>query len=221
MKIAVCIEGAPSIRPVDRAALEVGMGIRERLAGVRLEVFSVCDGSQLEPLHLARARGADAVHRIVPPREWRGRSATALTLAARLRAGTASSRYGGSDGAFDLVVCGDRSIDEPPASVGPLVAELLQLTAVTAVCRVRERRRESLGLERRLEHDCREATSVQLPALLTTTEDAAVAAYVSHRRLLAARRQPIPAWELQWNGELPGVPRRIEEPGRHGLRMTN
>lgn len=188
------------INPADRSALEVGMGIRERLPGVRLHGLSTCDGSREGPLFFARARGADTVERVVPPQEQRGPPATAITLASRLR-----------EGDYDLVICGDRTLDNSAAMVGPLVAELLEIPSVTSVSKIRERHPDHLVVERRLERGYRQVVEVSFPALITTTEDAARPPYVSHKRLHHARREPIPASEVDWNGGSRRVPQWPED----------
>lgn len=178
------------INPADRTALETAIQIRERSAGqgpeIGIDAFSVAKAASESALHYALARGADQAERLEPEKE--GAPYTALTLARRILGR-----------GYDLVLCGDETLDNSCAAVGPLLAELLHLPVATTVCRIREIRRGNgimhAALERRMGRGYRQVVSIRLPALLTVTEDAAPAKYVSAARLRAASGIKIGVWE--------------------------
>lgn len=163
------------INPADRAALEVALRLKRQSPHSRVEAFSVCEAHQQGALYFALARGADYAERLDPgliPGRAMGPPGTAVLLAQRLAAG-----------AFDLIYCGDESLDNSSAMVGPLIAELLDLPQVTGVSRVQELKGNRLLVERALERGNRELVEVELPALLTCKVEVAEPQYVSQRRL--------------------------------------
>jgi electron transfer flavoprotein beta subunit len=176
------------INPPDRAALEVALRLSPRV-----EAFSVCGEGQEGALRFALARGAAAAERLAPRPDVAGPPGTALVLAERLRG-------------YDLVLCGDQTLDHGSSMVGPLVAELLGLPQVTAVSAVEAVRAGTLRLERKLDRGARDVLEVDLPVLLAVTEDAAEPRYVSSRRLREVSRLPIPA-RASPDAAAPALPR--------------
>jgi electron transfer flavoprotein beta subunit len=173
------------INPSDRAALEVALVLRSRRPDSRVEVFSVCDTRQEGALHFALARGADAAERLVPHAHLTGPPYTALLLASRL-----------ADQDFDLVCCGDETLDSSSAMVGPLIAELLKLPQVTGISKVRECSEGKLRVERSLDRGHRELVEMELPGVATFKVEAAEPHYVSWRKLELVRHREIPARRL-------------------------
>jgi electron transfer flavoprotein beta subunit len=166
------------VNPADRAALEVALGAR---GSGRVEVFTVCAAGGEGALHHALARGADHAERLEPWPSLAGRVATAFALFARLRGA-----------GFDLVCCGDQTLDNASALVGPSLAELLGWAQVTSIAGVRELGPERAVLVRKLERGYREVVEARLPLVAAFTADAARPRYVSERLLERARRRRIP-----------------------------
>jgi electron transfer flavoprotein beta subunit len=184
------------INPSDRAALEVALMLRGQSPDCHVEVFSVCDTGEESALYFALARGADTAERLVPDAQASGPPYTALMLARRL----ASER-------FDLICCGDETLDNSSAMVGPLIAELLDWPQVTGVSKVREFSRGKLLVERGLDRGHRELVELELPGVVTFKVEAAEPHYVPVRRLEQARRQGIAARRLDLEPSKPRLPR--------------
>jgi len=174
------------INPADRAGLEVALQIRDSIPGSRAEAFSVCEAHQQAALCFALARGADAAERIAPHPRYAGPPHTALLLASRFHSDP-----------FDLICCGDETLDNASAVVGPVLAELLDLPQVTGVSRLRECTSKTLLAERSLERGHRELVEMELPGLVTFKAEAAEPKYVSLRRIQQAQRNPIPARQVE------------------------
>jgi electron transfer flavoprotein beta subunit len=191
------------INPADRTALEVSLNLRDEQAGGRVEVFSVCEAGQQGALYFALARGADSVERLEPVPGHSGPPWTALLLARRL----------GGQG-YDLIFCGDETLDNSSAMVGPLVAELLGLPQVTGIVKLLKNEGKQCSVERGLERGHRELVEVSLPALLTFKAEAAEPRYVAMRWLEEARRTEIPARCLDTNGHPGNLPRWPESEKR-------
>lgn len=179
------------LNPADRNALETAMRFKEQ-EQARVEAFSVCGVEGQEALWYALARGADSAEHLSVP--VTGAPYTAAALATRLR-----------EEKFDLICCGDETLDNSSAIVGPLLAELLDLPQVTSVVQVKQCSQRTILVERGLEHGHRERVEMELPGLLTLRVDSAEPQYVSYRRLQEARTKPIPVQEIQ----LPSVDRSV------------
>ena len=171
-----------TLNPADRSALEAAMELRAQIPGARVEAFSVCEVSGQEALWFARARGVDSVERIENGSGFVGAPFTAALLAARLE-----------NRGYDLICCGDETLDHSSAMVGPLVAEILDLPQVTGVLRLGEASAASLVVERGLERGNRELVEMELPGLITVKSEGFAPRYVSFRKLVEARSQEIPS----------------------------
>jgi electron transfer flavoprotein beta subunit len=176
-------EAITLINPADRAALEIAIRLRSDNPGSKVHAFNVSAKGREAALHFALARGADAVELIESRAEHNAPPLTALQLAARF-----------SDDSFDLIFCGDETLDNSSGMVGPLIAELIGIPQVTSVCKLRQDNRGVFFLERALDRGNRELVEVAPPALITFTADATEPQYVSLRRLNSARKKEIPVW---------------------------
>jgi electron transfer flavoprotein beta subunit len=117
-------EGVPAIiNPVDRNALEVALGIRDRFSG-RVTVLTMGPPQAQRALEEALAMDADAaVHLCDATFAGADTLATARALAYGLR----------KLQPFDLVFCGEATIDSGTGQVPVQLAELLGLPAITGV----------------------------------------------------------------------------------------
>ena len=185
--------------PADRAALEVALDLKGRAgAGARVEAFSVCREPQQGALWYALARGADSVERIEPPAEARPPVSTALALYERL---------GGAG--FDMICCGDETLDNASGAVGPILAELLGWAQVTSIAALRGLEARRCLFVRRLEKGHREVVEARLPVVATFSAEAARPRYVSRRMFERARRATIPVFlpgERGASGAVPAWP---------------
>ncbi|GEM_PF-2413247 len=178
----------------DRAALEFAFHIKARVSQVgsqrdvnvdSIAAVSVCTADEEGALVYALARGVDHVQRIAPWSQPTAPVSTAMALARRF-----------ASGEFDLVCCGDETMDNASAVVGPLLAELLGWAQVTSVCEVRELSRERCVLVRKLERGHREVVEVDMPVVITFVADAIQPRYVSRRLLDRARQASIPVLSM-------------------------
>jgi electron transfer flavoprotein beta subunit len=117
-------EGVPAIiNPVDRNALEAALGIRDRFSG-RVTVLTMGPPQAKRALEEALAMDADAaVHLCDAAFAGADTLATAQALAYALR----------KLEPFDLVFCGEATIDSGTGQVPVQLAELLGLPAITGV----------------------------------------------------------------------------------------
>jgi len=110
----------------------------------------------------------------------------------------------------DLVLCGDASGDWASRTVGPALAEMLDLPQITDVMQLKEVRLQTgdtdfaetsnsqqvrLQVRRRLERGYRELLEVQLPLLMTVTSDLNEPRYPSLPAHMAALRATIPCFD--------------------------
>lgn len=163
------------MNPADRCALEEAMSLKQRFGA---EVVAITAGPSRaeEMLRICLARGADrGVHILCPqemaPDAW----GTALLLSEEIKKGR-----------YDLVMCGDKSLDEGGGQVGPALAELLDLPQVTRVVALEvQTAHKRLIAQRLLERGDRKIVECPLPALISMTALANEPRYVSvHRQLL-------------------------------------
>ncbi len=189
-----------TLNPADRRALEAAMQLSQASPGSRVEAFTVGGQSSNEVLWFARARGADYVERLESSVAMTGAPYTAALLATRL-----------APEGYDLICCGDETLDHSSAIVGLLLAEMLDLPQVTGVVRIHGSTDKQLLVERSLERGNRELVEMDLPGLITVKPEGIDATYISYRRLEEARAQEIPSQlcqyrEGQW--QLPQWPER-------------
>ena len=117
-------EGIPGvINPLDRNALEAGLQIRHKFLG-RLTVLTMGPPQARRALEDALAMGADsAVHLCDRAFAEADSLSTAQALAYAIH----------QIGHFDLVLCGDTTVDSGTGQVAVQLAEILNLPAVTSV----------------------------------------------------------------------------------------
>lgn len=117
-------EGIPNVLGLlDRCALEEALRIRDRHGG-KVTVVSMAPASTSETLYQTLAMGADEVI-LLSDRGFAGADtlATSYVLAAGIK----------RLGQYDLVLCGDKSLDVGTGQVGPQVAEFLGIPHISHV----------------------------------------------------------------------------------------
>lgn len=170
------------LNPADRAALETAMQLKERIPATEVTAVTFGPARAEEVLRLALARGADrAVHVVDAALPDCDAHVTARVLSRAIR-----------QMAFDLVLCGNRTLDGGSALVGPILAELLDLPQVTGVVTLDiDPDSRKFTAQRRLERGNRQIVECTLPALLTADPMLAEPRYVSVRAIERAAAQPI------------------------------
>jgi electron transfer flavoprotein beta subunit len=135
-------EGIPAIiNPLDRHALEAALQIKEAVSG-RVTVISMGPPQARPALEEALATGADRAV-LLSDRAFAGADtlATARTLSTAIR----------KLGTYDVVLCGNDTVDGGTAQVAPQVAEMLGVPHASQVRRV-EADGDTLKVERALEN---------------------------------------------------------------------
>ena len=200
MNIAVCIKRVPDtetrikigadakaldpagvkfvMNPYDEFAVEEALRLKER-AGAG-EVVVVCVGPDVaqETIRAALAMGADRGILLRSDAAPADGLPVARAIAAEL------------DGAdFELVLFGKIAVDDYNGQVGPMVAELLGLPAVTAITHLEIG--EGKGTAEREVEGGVEVVEFSLPAVLTTDKGLNEPRYPALKGIMAAKRKPL------------------------------
>jgi electron transfer flavoprotein beta subunit len=169
------------ISPYDEYALEEALRIRERLGG---SVVVVCLGPDRarNALKTALATGADSAFHISDPSLDQADSyVTARALAAFLRRGQ-----------YDLILCGNKSIDDDMGYVGIALAEFLDLPHVSSVTKLEIRADLKLAKAHREVEGGTEVVETSLPAVFCAQKGLNEPRYPSLPGMMKAGRKPIP-----------------------------
>jgi len=154
-------EGIPVImNPLDRHALEEALRNKERFSG-RVTVIRMGRPRVQKAVEEALAMGADRAVLLYDTAFTRPDTlATAFTLFYAIQ----------RLGKFDLIYCGNETVDSGTAQVGPMLAELLDIPQVSSVQEVAFDDEKTLEVKRALEHGYMKVR-LKLPALLSVTRD--------------------------------------------------
>lgn len=201
---SIIVGGAPrKVSDFDKNALEEAIRLREKHGGGVIAV-TVGQAQAREALREALAMGADGAYLICDPSlEGSDTLATALALATAIK----------GIGEFDLIICGEASIDGFSSQVGPRLAELLDIPQITYVRRV-SLDGDTIIAERDLE-DCYEVVTAKMPSLLTVTKEINEPRLPTLSAILRASRKDITVWSL---AEL-GIPGERVGPKGSGVRV--
>ncbi len=168
--------------PFDLHALEAGLQIKERFGG-SITIISMGPRQAESSLKDALARGADRAILLTDPRlAGADTIATAKALAATIK----------KLGRFDLILCGEKTVDGDTGQVGPEVAELLEIPHAAYVCEIREVTRESIKVVSDMGD--KYLYELKLPALLTVTRELNSPRLPTLKGLLRAKRAEIEIW---------------------------
>ncbi len=200
MKIAVCIKQAIDVaqlridtatkKPlvttaprkmsdIDRNAVEEAIRIKEKHGGT-VTAITIGPEKAREVLREALAMGVDEVYLISDEKlKDMDTGMTAKILSAALK----------KFGPFDIVLCGEVTIDTYSGQVGPKIAEYLEIPCITHVRSVKIEN-EYLIAERDLE-DKYEVVKAKMPVLITVTKEINVPRLPPLMAILRASRKPI------------------------------
>lgn len=185
------VQGEPQpvfiLDPAARCALEEAMGLKQRLGAV-VTAITVGPASAEEVLRICLARGADrAIHILCPQEMAMDPWGTTVVLSQEIK----KQRY-------DLLLCGDKSLDDCGGQVGPALAELLGLPQVTRVIALEvQTEHKRLVAQRLLERGDREIVECTLPALISVTALANEPRYVSVHRRLRVRDELVERFDVR------------------------
>ncbi|MFW6150721.1 MAG: electron transfer flavoprotein subunit beta/FixA family protein [Chloroflexota bacterium] len=152
-------EGVPVvINPADKHAIEQALRIREERSG-KVTVLTMGPPQARKALEEALAMGADEAF-LLCDRLFAAADtlATASTLASGIR----------TMGHFDLILCGDKTVDSGAAQVGPQLAQLLGLPCATNIDTIRFEDEKNLVVRQAIERG-HVTSEIPLPALLSVT----------------------------------------------------
>jgi electron transfer flavoprotein beta subunit len=172
------------ISDFDKNALEEAIKIKEKHGGeVVALTLSAEDASQA--LREALAMGADKAFLV---KDSSIQNSDALTVSHILAEAIRKI------GAFDLILCGEVSIDSSSGQIGPRLAEILNIPCVTYVCKL-GLEGEFLIAERSLE-DCSEIVKAKMPGLVTVTKEINVPRVPTLMDVIKASKKELVTWSL-------------------------
>lgn len=178
--------GAPKkISDFDKNALEEAIKIKEKLGGIEVFTLTVSSEDAKAVLREALAMGADKAYFIndlaVQDIDTSG---VAYVLAEAIK------KIGG----FDLILCGEASLDSFSGLVGSRLAELLNLPQVTSVKKLTVEG-ETILAERALE-DAIETIRAKVPVVITVTREINQPRIPSLMMIMKASKKEIVTWTL-------------------------
>jgi electron transfer flavoprotein beta subunit len=177
-------EGIPSIlNPLDKNALEAALQIKDE-QGVEVVVVSMAPPFCASLLKEALAMGADRAV-LISDRVYAGSDtlATARVLSAALR----------KLDPFDLVLCGNSTLDGCTAQVPSQLAEMLGIPNVMHVSQMELRGRRELVLFQRIEMGA-VVLEAEPPLLLSFTKEVNEPRLISFLGILDAEKKPLSVW---------------------------
>ncbi|KXA93063.1 hypothetical protein AKJ64_01515 [candidate division MSBL1 archaeon SCGC-AAA259E17] len=169
--------------PFDLNALEEALLLKEEVGG---EIITVSMGPPYAESTLRKilARGADRAI-LLTDKSF----AAADTLSTSMTLATTIKRIGD----FDLIVCGEKTVDGDTGQVGPEIAELLDIPHVAFVSEVLERNDSGLKVSSDV-WGKDYVKRLEFPALITVTKDVNEPRLPKLRDMLDAREAEIERW---------------------------
>jgi electron transfer flavoprotein beta subunit len=190
--------GIPSvINPLDKHALEAALQIKD-VYGSEVVLLAMAPASTQPVLREALAMGADKA--VLLADQWFAGSdtlATARILAAAIR----------KLAPFDLICCGNFTLDGSTAQVPSQVAELLGIPNIMHVRQLELKDVKQMLVTQKIEHGSVKLAAAA-PLLLSFTKEANQPRYSSFLEILAAESREIALWsnaDLQLGAGLIGL----------------
>lgn len=161
------------LNPLDRNALEAAFGLREKVGGT-VTVITMGPPQAGAALKEAVSMGADEVY-LATDRAFGGADtlATSYTLARVIE----------KLGHFDLIFCGQESIDSNTAQIGPEIAATLGISDVSGATDISFEKEGFITVHRPLRENV-EVLDLKLPAVITCTADLNKPRYPSLKGIL-------------------------------------
>lgn len=191
-------EGIPSIiNPLDKHALEAALEIKDA-QGAEVVLLAMAPASTQPVLREALAMGADRA--VLLSDQWFAGSdtlATSRILAAAIR----------KLSPFDLICCGNFTLDGSTAQVPSQVAELLGIPNIMYVTRLELWPESQMMITQKIEHGYVNLAAAP-PLLLSFIKEANKPRYSSFLEILAAEDREIAVWsnaDLQLGAGLIGL----------------
>lgn len=172
------------IDEIGERALEVALSYADAHPGTEVVTLTMAREAATTSVRKALAMGAaSAVHVVDDSLRGADLGLTAETLAAALRRG-----------GFDLVITGNQSTDGVGGVIPAMLAELLDVPAITGLNSVNLSETEVSG-ERSIEGGTMTATA-ELPAVISITERLPDARFPNFKGIMAAKKKPLEVLSL-------------------------
>jgi electron transfer flavoprotein beta subunit len=185
------------VNTFDENAIEAALQLTAAAGGRVIGVSVVTAPPPREVMLKTLAMGMDALHLVLDPERIASDPLRlGVVLVAALRAAAAAEGIEG----WDLVLCGEASVDDYNAQTGPRLAQALDLSAITYATRL-ELEDGRLVAERALEERV-ETLEAELPALATVGMEINQPRMPTVLQIMGAGRKPIHEVPI---AELPGL----------------
>jgi len=184
------------MNPYDEYGVEEALRIKEKKGG-EVTVVSLGPARVMESIRTALAMGADKGIQISDP-AFDG--ADAYTVASALAAAIKAQP-------FDLVLCGQRAIDDDAGQVGSILAELLNIPQLTVVTKV-EVEDKTVKAIRPIE-GAQLLIEATLPCLITAQKGLNEPRYASLPGIMKAKKKPVEMKDAASLGVKPETKARI------------
>ena len=180
------IASAPKkISDFDKNALEEAVRIKEKLGDVEIFTLTVASEDAKAVLREALAMGADKAYVISDPSlKEIDTLGTAYILAEAIK----------KIGEFNLILCGETSLDSFSGLVGSRLAEMLSLPQISSVRKVSVEG-DAVAAERTLE-DAVETVKAKMPALIMVTREINQPRIPSLMMIMKASKKEIVMWTI-------------------------
>jgi len=179
------LQGVPKkVNDFDKNAIEAAIQLKEKHGG-SISVLSVGPKDCVERIRETLAMGADKAFIIADESTT---EVDALCVSSAL-AGAARKI-----GEYDLILCGEVSMDDYSGQVGPRIAALLNIPQLTYTKKV-----EIEGTDLKVERDLGDETSVEqssLPAVVTVTQEINTPRLPKLMDIMKAKSKPVEYWTL-------------------------
>lgn len=191
------------INPLDRNALEVALRLREKFPG-KVAALSMGPPQAREVLEMALAMGADEAI-LLCDRAFAGADtlATSLTLSLAIK----------KLGQFELILCGDETLDSGTGQVGPQLAEFLDIPHVTHATELDFSTERSLIARCALERGYLKV-AVALPAVIAVAKGINEPRLPTVAGIMAAMQKGVTTWDCAALGVAPDALGATASPSR-------
>jgi len=175
------LHGVPQkISDIDKNAMEEAIKIKEKHGG-KITVVTVGSADAKERIKELLAMGADEGVLVVPPEKYDYYVTSSLLAEAVKKIGK-----------YDIILCGEASIDLFSGQVGPRLAGLLNIPQITYAQSVTAEK-DRVVAERNMS-DKMVTTESTYPVLITVTKEINVPRLPSLMQILASSSKPINEW---------------------------
>ncbi|MFC2006826.1 electron transfer flavoprotein subunit beta/FixA family protein [Chloroflexota bacterium] len=174
------------LNPFDTHALEEGVRVKE-IYGGKVTAISMGPRQAEETLREAISTGADEAI-LLSDSAFAGADtlATAYTLAAAIN----------KIEAYDLIICGQQTIDGDTGQVAPQLAQMLEIPFIAYVNKIQVINNGYMHIERMVEEGY-EVIETPLPAVINVAKEINIPRLPSLRGLAKAKSATIPIWTAQ------------------------